>query len=111
MNLFIISDQGINFVELEGAMQMFIVGEVHIGSSISSNRCWDTCMGIPYHPGLINFDCSEKSGNMWCPIRNCYGRLYDCESASSTTVCELVIYFFYTEKKEHLYILIINILY
>ncbi|KAK0160976.1 hypothetical protein PV328_008319 [Microctonus aethiopoides] len=82
-------ERGINFVELEGAMQMFIVGEVHIGSSISSNRCWDTCMRIPYHPGLINFDCSEKSGNMWCPIRNCYGRLYDCESASSTTVCEL----------------------
>ncbi|KAK0174922.1 hypothetical protein PV327_010629 [Microctonus hyperodae] len=69
-----------NFYELEGLMQMFVINE----PDLTYNDCTGTCgdMFKPYTTGCYDYE-------NWCTARSCLGYIYDCESASSSTICEL----------------------
>ncbi|KAK0089866.1 hypothetical protein PV325_004889 [Microctonus aethiopoides] len=78
--------RGENFIELEKSIQMFVANEVNI----NSNTCTDVCSKID-SAGIRSDarNCNGNNYNSWCPLQSCYGRIYDCTSASIATVCEL----------------------
>nr|ABY19389.1 venom protein 2 [Microctonus hyperodae] len=78
--------RGENFVELEKSIQMFVGNEV----DINGNSCSDVCSNID-SSGIRSDarNCDKNNGNSWCPLQSCYGRIYDCISASTASVCEL----------------------